>query len=247
MLKLTSAFREYKLPDLAELGLPDSLLHKTSAFDYADCVINVLKSMELKITASQWAIGYNDILFGCLQVSPANPNKEVQEINDFAIPNSVLKIYTRFSATSQIYAPTFFGCVFVDIISDPYLVSSGFVGERVHQAQGNFIQDVIEAGMSGCHAFSFTVKDMLSFLKKKKLKKHEAFGLLSNSIYEANLPITRLKKALDTLSEILNEKSGDINGIDVLKAAYAIHTNFSVPDQYEFLAKGIPTIFRNLK
>lgn len=247
MLKLTSAFREYKLADLAELSLPDSMLHKTSAYDYAHHLVEVLKGMELRVVKTQWAIGYNEILFGCVQLSPANPNKEIQEINDFGIPNSVLKVYTRFSATSQTYAPSFFGAIFVDILEDPYIISSGFVGDRVHQAQGNFIQDAIEQGASACHAFAFTARDKVSFLKKKKLKRYECFGLLADAFYQAKLPITKLKKAKEALVEIETEKTNPLNGLDVLRATYSVHDNFSVPDQYEFLAKGIPSILENLQ
>lgn len=247
MFKLTKVFQDYKLAELEKLGLPDSMLHKTSPYDYAHYLLEVLKNMELRVVNSQWAYGYNGILFGCVQVSPTNANKEVQQINDFGIPNSTLKIYTRFSATSQIYAPTFLGAVFVNIIEDPYIVSSDFLGEKIHQAQGNFIQDIIEQGASGCHAFSFTVKDTIAMLKKKKLKRYECFGLLSNAFYEAKLPITKLQKANDTLVEIEIEKNNSLNGIDVLKAAYAVHTSFSVPDQYVFLAKAIPSILGKLQ
>lgn len=247
MLKLTSAFSDYKLSELESLSLPDNALHKTSEYDYANCVLESIKAMELKVIASQWAIGYNGVLFGCVQVSPVNADKEVQKINDYDLPNSVLKVYTRFSATSQMYSPSFFGALFVDIVGDPYVMSSGFVGDKVHQAQGNFMQDIIEQGVAECHAFSMQAKSLSEILKKKKLKRHECFGIISDGFYKADLPITKIKKSFETLVEIETEKSTSLNGLDVLRAAYSIHQSFSVPDQYEFLAKAVPTMINILK
>jgi hypothetical protein len=242
-----NAYREVKLTDLEKMGLSDDAIHKTSFFDFADEILTVIKSMELKPIRQQWVIGTYETLYGCIQISTSHTDKEVQQINEIGIPNSTLQLYTRYSASSQKYAPSFVGAAFVNLLEDPYLISTGIVGDKVHQSQGRPFQDIVEAGVAGVHSGGVAFKNSIDMLKKKKMKLHEAYGLCVEAFDKGKLAFTKMTPMFATLKELAEEKKGVVNGVDVLRAFHTGYEGLSVPQQYEFLCHSTPTLLEKFK
>lgn len=247
MFKLSQVFTNYSLKDLADLEFPEDKPHKSSHYDYAKLVTDSIKQMELRVVKSQWAINTSGWLYGCINATNITANKEVQSINDIGVPNSLMYFYTRFSPYSEKFAPSFMGAIVVDKFTDPYLISTGLVGDGKYQALGNFLQDTVEAGIMKSYAGAHKFSDLLKSSKKHKLTRNEALGILCAIFYDNGFPTTKLKFCIEPFNQIYSEKNGDIRLADLFKCAFHAIEEFSVPDQYLFISKATPNILSNLK
>ena len=235
--------------DLQRLSLKDKQTSKLSFFDYACEVQKVLEDMELTIVQSDWTIGDHESLYGCIEVNNSCPNKEVQELNDIGFPEGKLFICTRFSPSSQAYGPSFFGALLVGFLEEksPYVITTGLAGKRSHQSKLKPIQDIVEEGVCRAYSKSYELKELSEKLEFSKAMSYEAFGIVCKVFLSLNLPITKMKKALDLLDNISAKDNERVKGLDILRAIYSVKNSLTIPHQYKVLANSTPVVYCAIK
>lgn len=227
LVKTTKELEEFRLRE------EDGFI-RPSLPDFARLVVDSVASAEMKLMKTKWVVTERKHLFGMLTIGVYGTEIEVDD--------SVLTVFCRFSNDEK-YAPRFVSAMRTDIVDRPYLVSLGSVGYRKKVTESAFLSDAVEEGILASYSKGELFPRIIHQCETTRVKKHVAFGMISQVFFDNNFPVTKSKSLFEFLERTLSSQELQTLAIsDVLRAIDSCFKTLNIPDQYLMVAYGIPQI-----